>query len=530
MDGIFLLDWMKDLPDSLFDIYNYTTSYYAKYPSLSIGYRPPFYALIESLFYLLFGLSNLGPKLATLFFLSVGMYFWLRLVQETHDLPTAFLSLLFWTTNPMVFKYSQYTMLEIPTMSMAIVGVYYLHQYSNTGKTVYAVCLGLAAGLAMWTNQKAAFLLVALAIYPILSGKIGAMCFNGRTLILGGIVLAFLVPLAVVTLWLGDQNLAQSIGAGSGSEIYKPSGAAFLKNIHFLYRYHFSIPLIILFVAGIWGAFAGRSRNTLIYASVVLSVYLFFTFIKIKEPRYSMYWIPFLSLFAVLGARDIIRLFTEKTKGAGILKAGILKTVLPCVVFLLPIVFQLVSLPGTRVGSVAGYEKAAKYVLAKSSSPVVFVDGYAHGQFIFFMRVLDPERRFVIVRGDKLIASSSITYNNRLKIHLRNETEMAKALSDLGVQFLVVESREKSNIEAFAKFRKLLDNHPSIVLKKTIPLESNHSVLKDQSLLIYENLRNPNPKANTVLNLRLPVVGQTIKMPLENIVPPSTPKNSDILP
>ncbi len=520
MDGIFLLDWIKDLPGSLFDIYGYTTSYYAKYPSLSIGYRPPLYALAESAFYLVFGLSNLSPKLATLFFLSVGMYFWLRLVQETHDLATAFVSLLFWTTNPMVFKYAQCSMLEIPTMSMGIVGVYFLHKYSSTEKTVHAACLGLAAGLAMWTNQKAAFLLVALAIYPVLSGKVGAMFFNRKTLIFGGIVLSFLVPLAILTLWLGDQNLEQSIGARS--KIYQPRGDAFLENIHFLYRYHFSFPLTVLFVAGMGGALVRRSGNTLIYASVILGVYLFFTFIKTKEPRYSMYWIPFFSLFAVLGAQNIAHFLNNKIKSAVVpfraLSWGI---------FLLPIAFQLVALPSTRVGSVAGYEQAAKYVLGKSSSPVVFVHGYGHGQFIFFMRVLDPERKFVVVRGDKLIASSSITYRNRLKIHLRNEEEMAKALSDLGVQFLVVESLEKSDVEVFAKFRNLLDNHPSIVLKKTIPLKSNHSAFKDQSVLIYEMLQSPDPKANTVLNLRLPVVGQTIEMPLEDIMPPSTPNKSD---
>jgi len=43
MDGIFLLDFIKDLPGSALHPYEYTTFYYAKYPALSIGYRPPLF-------------------------------------------------------------------------------------------------------------------------------------------------------------------------------------------------------------------------------------------------------------------------------------------------------------------------------------------------------------------------------------------------------------------------------------------------------------------------------------------------------
>ena len=41
MDGVFIHDFLKDLP--LTHIYQYTTEYYAQYPALSIGYRPPFF-------------------------------------------------------------------------------------------------------------------------------------------------------------------------------------------------------------------------------------------------------------------------------------------------------------------------------------------------------------------------------------------------------------------------------------------------------------------------------------------------------
>jgi glycosyltransferase involved in cell wall biosynthesis len=46
MDGVFIHDFLKDLP--LTHLYQYTIEYYAQYPALSIGYRPPFFPFIEA--------------------------------------------------------------------------------------------------------------------------------------------------------------------------------------------------------------------------------------------------------------------------------------------------------------------------------------------------------------------------------------------------------------------------------------------------------------------------------------------------
>jgi len=59
MDGILLLDFIKDAPKSLLSIYEYTIEYCAKYPALSIGYRHITFPLVEATFYYVFGLSHL---------------------------------------------------------------------------------------------------------------------------------------------------------------------------------------------------------------------------------------------------------------------------------------------------------------------------------------------------------------------------------------------------------------------------------------------------------------------------------------
>ena len=125
MDGVFLHDWIRDLPRSLLNPYEYATEYYARYPALSLGYRPAFFPLIEALFYLAFGISHSSAKTAVLFFLFLGFIFWYLLVRDTHSRRVALLSLLLWATTPFIYKYSQHIMLEIPTLSMSIISVFF---------------------------------------------------------------------------------------------------------------------------------------------------------------------------------------------------------------------------------------------------------------------------------------------------------------------------------------------------------------------------------------------------------------------
>jgi len=55
MDGVFIHDFMREMPVN--EIYEFTSDYYAQYPALSIGYRPPFFPFVEALFNGVFGIN-----------------------------------------------------------------------------------------------------------------------------------------------------------------------------------------------------------------------------------------------------------------------------------------------------------------------------------------------------------------------------------------------------------------------------------------------------------------------------------------
>lgn len=515
MDGVFIMDFIGDLPGSALNIYDYTIEYYAKYPALSIGYRPAFFPLIEALFYAIFGLSHLSARMAVLLFLFSGMIFWVRLVREIYDDPTAWLSLLLWVTNPYIYQYAQQPMLEIPTLSMCIICVYYLCKYETDSSLRNGIILGIVTGLTLWTNQKSGFILMLLLAYPVIKGK-GKLLLARNTWISAGIILVFLIPLAGITLWLGDQNLAQSIGVGSrGASGNWLARLKLFQNIYFLYHDHFSAPVLALAIIGMGSCFIRKDKGSLIFSLGIACILLFFTIIKIKVSRYPMYWIPFFTLFAALGLQTSVSWLERVLKFR--------KPFITHALISLPIILQLGYFPNVFVGYAGGYEQAAAYVLQRTRSPVIFFDGYANGQFIFFARKHDPDRQFVILRGTKIISSSSVSYRNKLEIHLHETEEIYKTFSDMGVQFAVVESGNVSGIKIHDELRKLLRDSSRFKLHKMIQVKSNMPALKDQNLLVYENLGYEEMAENQVLRLRLPIVGKTIQVKLEKILNDNDP-------
>jgi len=321
--------------------------------------------------------------------------------------------------------------------------------------------------------------------------------------------LQFLIPLVLLTLWLGDQNISQSIGH-LGEEVNFLSKFKPFQNLYFLYHDHFSFPLIVLISIGISLCILKKDSKCLLFGLPIFCIYLFFTLIRIKVPRFSIYWIPFFCLFASIALQNIYCYLIDSQKSKWVfVKYGF---------FGIIILFQISFLPDVRIGYAKGYEKAAQFVLEKTRSPVILFRGYANGQFIFFARKHDPNRQLVVLRGSKIISSSSVFMKNRLKIHLHTKRDIYKALHDLSVHFIVIESIDSSDIPIFKEFEELLKDTSRFKLHKAIKVESNYTRLKNQELLIYENLNYAEINEDKVLELRLPIVGKTIKVKLKKIV------------
>lgn len=506
MDGIFFYDFFRDLP--LFDIYGYITSYYAQYPALSIGYRPPFFPFVEGLFNTIFGPGIESSRAALMVFGVIGLAALFATVRSMYGIAAAVAASLILATTPFVLKLGWYTMGEIPVLSMALVTVFFFHRYLKTSGTWALAGTVVALVLAVWTKQTAIVLLLWMGLYIVTSGRLISEFRQRRVWLASGFVVVALLPLAAITLWLGEQNIAQSVGTGEGASIASRfDWSVLMVHVEQIYKLHVTAPVLVLALIGLVLALWKRDRRVWFWFSLILAVYVFFTYVKGTNARYPIFWIP---AFSVLAALPLAYLWHF----GGRVRGGLAATILAIAVW------QVVLIYAVEPKYATGYDRAARFVIGHSEAPTVFFDGYNNGYFTYFMRVFDPDRAFYVLRGDKLLSSTSIGGRNRLEVHVEGADEIRQMLHDFGVQFVVVEDKNTIGIPIHDVLRKLLRDDDGFRLVETIPVDtgepSTRPPLAGVALEVYEVLERQ-PAKDGVLELRLPVVGQTLRVPFRNI-------------
>ena len=498
MDGVFIHDFLLEMP--LSRIYDYTINYFGQYPALSIGYRPPFFPFIEGLFNLVFGVNVWSSRLALLFLALVGFSSWFFLVRKIFDDFTAFFSLLLLVSMPFIAKWGWYTMGELPLVSMTMLVAYLFYRYVETNSAKFLFFTAAALVAAVWTKQTAFYLAFWFIFYLLYEGVLLERLKEKKTWLAIFLILIFLIPLALITLWLGEQNLTQSVGAtaADGQSIWLRR----LKSLPLHYRnivqYQMTLPVVLLTIAGMISSVVMKERKAVFFALLIFATFLFFSYVIHKNERYTIFWLPAFTVFAALPIYQLRNHPMARNVFA---------------VLLLGIVFYQVNEIYSKEPKYAtGYDEAASYVLKNSQSPTVFVDAYNNGYFTYFMRALDPEKSMYVLRADKLLTSSSIFETNRLSIHAHGKQDIQKIFDKFGTEFIVIESKDLSKIKIHQDLRTYLKEGP-FELVKSIPVKSNRLPLMGQELLIYR-YKEYKPGEGGILELHLPVVGQTIRVPI----------------
>lgn len=137
-----------------------------------------------------------------------------------------------------------------------------------------------------------------------------------------------------------------------------------------------------------------------------------------------------------------------------------------------------------------------------------------------FMRALDPNRSMCMRRGAKLSSSKSIAGRNQLEVHAEDERDIIGMLEQYGVQYVVVEDKNTIKIPIHRVLRRVLECNDRFELVKTIPVDtgslSTRESLDGVSLLIYK-VHDRGALKDGILELRLLVVGQTLRVPLRGL-------------
>jgi hypothetical protein len=496
MDGVFILDFLRDLP--LDRVYAYTTEYFGQYPALSIGYRPPFFPFIEALFNGAFGINMWSSRLAILAFALIGVSAWYLLVQRIYDTATAFGATMLLVTTPFVAKWGWYTMAELPVLSLAMVTGYCFYRFAESQSVRWLYITAILFSLTVWTKQTAVYLALWFLAYMVVTGTFVKSFRSKHIYIAIFLMLLALIPLAVIMIWLGDMNLRQSIGTGRTNYLSWDNLQIRLLN---LYKHHLTLPVLVLSVSGITWSVLKRDRRAFFFGLLIVFTYGFFTYLDFKNPRHPIFWIPAFTAFAAIP--------TVYLRERRVYRNLFLSVVLLICGYQIKVIYE------RPVNYATGYQEAANYILERSVSPTVFFDGYNNGYFTYFMRALDPNRSMYVLRGDKLLSSSAISSTRWLEVHIHNEQGIKEIFDDYGIDYVVVESIDRSGVEIHQVLRDYLKTGP-FTLENDIQVESTRPPLRGQQLLIYR-YTDRKPIRNSSMKLRLPVVGKTIDVQIRKL-------------
>ncbi|MDD2658638.1 MAG: GtrA family protein [Methylococcales bacterium] len=514
MDGVFIADYLRSISSWSHPL-DFAVSYYAQYPALSIGYRPPFFPTIESLFILTLGEHVWSGRMALMCFAVVGFSAFFALIRRQFDEKTAGAAVGLVVSLPSIVGWSWYTMAEIPVLSMILLTAYWLYKYSEGDGAKYLYFSIFSFVAALWTKQTAVFAI--LWFIPYLISHLGFKpLFNRKEIWISIIILIILVtPLALITFWLGDLNIGQSIGENPrGPQIPRYYWENLILYPKALITEQLTLPVSLLVVCGLVQAINKKDSRINFYLWWIFAVYLFFT--SLNDPklsRYTIFWIPPFCLFAALPLSYI-------QKSSNIVKRNIIGLFIIC-----SILYGAIANFQKKPQYITAFKEAAAYVLKNAERPVVFVDAYNNGYFTFFIRQFDQKKRFFVFRGDKLFSSSAIETTTWLKIHAQSRQDLKDILDTHGIDLIVAESSDYTGLSIHKEFRDYLQTD-DFKKETSFPIESSLPRYRNQSLDIYRYRKN-NLKKSEDWIIRLPTIGKIIRIRASDNKPMLEKMNAD---
>jgi hypothetical protein len=490
MNGVFLLDALKDLPR---DLSSYAHRYFARYPALSLGHHPIILPLAEVPVFAVAGISVFSARLVIVFFSVIAGVFWFFLVRDLYEDTIAFFSSLLFLTSSMVVKFTRVVMSEVPALAFLIITVYYFRRHIRSGKLRDA--LGCALGLILCLYAKALLaFLIPLLIFSLLLEKGINRQYARKALIPILLIAALSAPLVMLTAKVARWNLVWVFQHPQQSMDW--SWLAIYVNE--IWRNQLSIPVLLLSICGIAAALAGREKREIFFLLWILLLYLELLVIGPGEGRYAIYWIPPLCLFALLPLK-FIRNRAPKIGFLSVL-AGISG-------------LQIYAASKDEPRYAEGYEEAARFIVKNQIHTVLYSSPVDDGYFVFFVRKHDTAKRTIVLRADKLLATSKL--NVIVSERISSPSDIYDALQNFGVQYLVIEDvKTPSRALEWLRQETRTDR---FIERAAIPLRTNIPSLRGARLLIYEYRDSGPPRPDAIIRMSIPLMGKDIAIPLADI-------------
>ncbi len=489
--GLFVADALHDLP--IRHPVQYAYRYYAQYPAVAILHWPPLFYLFEGISFMLFGPTVVSARLTVISFTVVLLYQWFLLVEELQDSYTAAICVAVLGLLPTVLVFEKTIMLEIPSLALGVGVIRHWIRYLQDGRRNSLYAFGVWLVAALLCKQTSVYLLV-FCLFTVLATKRWDRIWRRDMFWVGGMVAALAGPFLALMLFLQGNAIADDLGSHRMTGIERITYYAHtLPGI-------FSPALLALALLGLLGT---RRWNTRGQAAVMVcwiaAGYVTFSLFGQRESRFAIYWFPPLVYFAV----GLLTAFFRKPKLRVAMRG---------------LAALLVGMVALRAWSqqrpyISGYQDVASRLVTQYHAGIILFDGRVPGNFIFYMRALDPKRHFVVLRKSLYADDIRPGPNSEELVHSREQ--LADAFRRHGVRFVVVSENAPLRFDVQGILREELQSDQFQLLGR-FPITSNEPSWEGENLLLYENKQWSAP-SDRLLRIRMLTLPYDIVVPIDEL-------------
>lgn len=493
MNGVFVYDYFVN--GMVQNPFEFAKHYFATYPALSLGHHPLLTAFTLFPFYAIFGISVFSAKLMMVCFSVFASASFFFLVKMLYDETVAFLAALLFLSNGFIVHLSSVVMSEIPACAFMFLTAYHFFRYLRVEKKSNLIAFVLFLFFSLFAKQTT---IVMLPFYCICFARAKGwqVIFTWKVAICATILAVGILPIALMTLKFSQLNVGWTVDAIRS--FLDPS--RFITLFEKIWRSLLSIQLVLLCLVSVTVVFWQRKKQSMLVIGCMFWMYLFFVLTNAPSSRHMVYLIP----LACILAASLVTVFQKR-------KYKIFCSSLLLVVF----AYQFAIAYGRELEYSYGYETAAKYVDANwKGESVLYASSVDTGYFVFFFRKHTHHDNRVIIRADKILATSIM--GHIIDDRIKDRQEIYAVLQKYGIGQIVVEDHDLG-AKPLNWLRDEL-RHDNFVLRKRIRVTSNDIRLKQKYLNIYEYRGYIPADADALLELRIPLIKDTIKIRFGNLI------------
>jgi hypothetical protein len=272
-------------------IYNYSISYLAHYPKLSL-YYPPLLHIIISLFYTVLGASFFTGRLVVLLFSIATLVIFYKFTKRFFDKKVALFSSMLFSTMPMVFYNSITVMTDIPYTFFFIFSMYMYLKAFESKKRKHFIFASIIAVLAFLTKWNSILIIPIIFAYALVEKR-----NQMKNVILSIVLIALLLTPYMIVIWKTGlaaipfiSSLQVSATAKQDPQFTTPEGLLYYLDV--ISTHYFTVPILIGSLAAMIFYTTQKKKHWKLLLLWFLAYYMFFTILSNKEPRYMMPLVP----------------------------------------------------------------------------------------------------------------------------------------------------------------------------------------------------------------------------------------------